>query len=97
MECRESDVLLPFEIAPVGEHAYGGRLGKDRSQRQSGRRRRRLGLTLELLHAGQVILQPLSSSGPAASAPFTTEATLNRSSGADPLASASPTNSEARS
>ena len=49
------------------------------------------------LHAGQVILQPLSSSGPATSAPSMTDVTLNRSSGAEPLACASPMNSEAMS
>ena len=46
---------------------------------------------------GQVILQPLSSTVPATSAPLTTLVTLNRSSGAEPLACASPTKSEARS
>ena len=46
---------------------------------------------------GQVILQPLSSSVPATSAPLTTLVTLNRSSGAEPLACASPTKSEAMS
>src|SRR5271165_1266564 len=50
-----------------------------------------------LPQAGQVILQPLSSTVPATSAPLTTLATLNRSSGAEPPACASPTKSEAMS
>ena len=87
VECADDQAVEDVEEDDLGHaqrFAFAGQAGGGRAP-----------LFRRGAQVGQVILQPLSSTVPATSAPLTTLVTLKRSSGAEPLACASPTKSDA--